>query len=320
MVRPVRALAAALFLVGLLAWPAPGEAQETGLAIQPLRMEYAADPGQEIKGRVRVANQSSAPVEVVLEMHDFSPDGGLSGGVTVGKGTGRSITGWGDLFGDTVTTVPAKGTQDVFYTLRVPLDAPPGGYYGAVVARTNAPGSFVRAGVASLVLVTVRGAPGELRYKADAEDTPPPATVDALPLTLRAVVRNDGNVHFRALYRARITDWRGGEVIVLTNGEGENVLPASARELSVPWQPAGGLIPTMGRFTITQQVTWGAENTLVNLPTRHVWVIPAQWLATLGGAVLAVFMMIVVFLRMFGSYVASQAQQSPGRGRRRGRR
>jgi hypothetical protein len=253
----------------------PALAQTTGssIAISPLTFEITANPGDVITNTVRIFNGSSDPVTVLIHVEDFAPTGETGQAVIEkAESTNYSIATWTSV--DEQEKVIDPGIAGlVNFTIRVPLNAEPGGHYGAITAevRGAAPGgggSAIAQKVAALLLLSVAGDVQENLELVDFRGPSGPV-LNAGAITLTSRFENKGTVHLKPRGFVTITDMFGKEVAQVALDQ-RNVLPGTKRVIETTWQPQGF---TIGRMRAQLTAIYGSKNEPLAASVEF-WVIP----------------------------------------------
>lgn len=223
-------------------------------------------------------------------------------------------------------TVPADSRKKVDLIIKVPQDAQPGGYYGAlrfqpVESADPAANTTVQASAASLVLMTVPGPMTEklsvtdFKIRQDGKSSTSFRSPNDLSLYVR--MKNDGNVHEGPF--GSVTVKRGDKVVYtykFNNDEPRDmILPDTARQWTIPLKN----IDSWGQYTVTGVFTYGQKNDSFNLSVSF-WVIPWTVIIASVVAVLVVIGLIVGIWLFLRSYKRRILNKHGGGGRRGGYR
>ncbi len=279
------------------------------MKISPLRTDLSIAPGKTGVVTVKVTNLTKAPITLQAIQNDF-----VAGDE---NGTPALILDE-DKYAPTHSlkrfmvplqnvTIPAEKTQEVKLTIKVPADANPGGYYGAVRFQPVNSGDSgqvnLNASAASLVLLTVPGDTVEKLILTDfnvmqgsKSDT---IFQSANDLQLAFRLQNTGNIQEGPF--GTITVKQGDEVIYSydfnLDEPREMVLPDSARKWEVPLKNIG----SFGNYTVTATLTYGKKNMTIEA-SKSFWVIPMYVIAIVIAGTLALIGLIVgiwLFLRSY---------------------
>ncbi len=170
-----------------------------GLTIAPLRSQLGVDAGKTATGSILVTNFTSETASVTIAIEKFSVKDG-----TYEYLFGATDSGWIRFAGDKKFELKPNEERKVDYSVAVPDHAPSGGYYYALLAGMDVPGSSITSElrVASLLYVTVDGDDVSRRASVTTASLPP---VTMGPhLAYRYDAKNDGNVHFNAVTYSRL--------------------------------------------------------------------------------------------------------------------
>lgn len=287
---------------------APATSTSNGLntlKISPVRSDISIAPGKSDVVTMKVANMTKAPMTIRAIENDF-----VAGDE---RGTPALILD-ADKFAPTHslkrymvpvpnTTIAPGVTQEIKVTIKVPADAKPGGYYGAVrFSPVSADGSTsvnLNASAASLVLMTVPG-PVEEKVNLTSFNVKQGSKIDTIFQSA-----NDLQVSFRMENKGSIQEgpfgnisvWQGDKVVYSYDFNStqprEMVLPDSARVWDVPLKNIG----SFGNYTIKATLSYGQKNQTIEVK-KSFWVIPIFVIVVSVGSIL-LFVAIIVAIRMF---------------------
>lgn len=178
------------------------------------------------------------------------------------------------------------------YTVTVPANTAPGGYYAVIFAQTSqeqgdeVSGVIPHNRVGNILYITVNG---------DVK-TSGSVTGDALPflsfsptVPLSIKVANDGGVHFETKVTFRVTDITGKEIY---QSEQERiVLPSTVRNISTDWE--SGL--PFGIYTVERQATAAGET--IQLDSQKIVIISPWFLICVVIFIVSVITLFVLRVR-----------------------
>ena len=300
MLKKVTQIFAILFSIMTLSFgqSSPVSAIETGdivMHVKPVEQEVDLAPGQVVRGKVTVQNigrlpfsinVSARPYQVANENYD--PD-------FVTENSYTRLHTW-LTFPQTKFQIQPGATQDVEFVITVPAGVPGGGQYAAVIIETRdgiSPDANVRVSsqIAALLYAHVEGEEhiGGVLMSHDL----PWLGLDS-PLTVRATVKNDGNVDFRLTHSLKIVDFFTNREILnesSVDAEGKplaratpTILPETQRSSSITWSGA----PKLGVFKVTQTIAFLDQN----YTYEQIVILCPIWLA---GAILFFVFLIVLW-------------------------
>lgn len=286
---PLRYAGGILFAFGLSASALPVYAQDNAftLTVAPPLFQLALQPGEAWKSGIQVVNVNPYDITVYAEPVLFRPrgDDGQPEFYVPDAGTETSDTqtlaGWITVPQGAVT-IPREQTFTLPLTITVPLDAPPGGHYAAVLIGTRPPeggteGSAlsVTSSIASLVFLRVAGnvvEHGRVREFSTEKSLYQDAEAR---FTLR--FENQGNVHLRPQGDITIFNMFGkkrGYVPINQEGEGYgSVLPGSTRKYAFNWKSDTGMWD-IGRYRAEATIGYGEEAKQFTHAIAYFYVLP----------------------------------------------
>ena len=259
----------------------------TGLAVTPPTFELNGNPGDNIKNTVRLDNMHPYPVEIAVDLRNFTAvgeDGAV--GITEEQNS-FSLASWIEITPKTITLAP-KTSQYFTFNIKVPLQAEPGGHFGSLIFRTipteklEGSGASLAQEIGALVLLRIAG---ETVEQANIESFHPVKSLfEKGPVGFEIRVRNQGNVHTKPSGTIIITNMLGSQVASVVV-EPKNILPAATRKLEAVWDTKWRLGRYSATYTavLSDQTTRSATTTFTILPYRAI-----------GVALVFVFILIII--------------------------
>jgi len=283
---PVAVAAACLVLCCLGTGRAHAASQD--ITITPTSVSPVINPGATYKGSFQIINQGATgynflayPTPYRVSGEDYTPE------FTV-LPSAPNIAGWLN-FSAPGGHLNAGQTASINYTISVPENVQPGGYYAAAFAETQYPK------VANSITLNERV--GELFYiqvagpvvKKGELITWHSSFLQKPPLTSVIRLQDDGSIHFPAALQLNVKDVLGHTKYGLSTTK--ELLPQTIRRITIPWPKSPGI----GLFKVSGSVSF--LNHHQKLPTR--WVLVMSSRARL--VILAVVIIVVGFwLMRFG--------------------
>lgn len=274
------------------------------LSITPPLIRNNVNPGQIWRSTIKLVNNNPEEINIYVELTDFT--GGKDSGtvkflprITEDKENIR-LSSWVEIDNGPIS-IPAYGSVDIPFTVRVPANAEPGGHYTAILAGTR-PGSNQTKGsslrvsslLASLLLLTVKGdviEKGRIREFSTDKNIYSESQVD-----LKLRFENIGNVHIQPQGEIKIFNFYNkerGKLILNHNTEFGNVLPQSIRSWNFTWQGENNLLD-MGRYRAELIIGYGNEARETIDQTVYFWVIYFKpFLAILAVVTILIFFIVV---------------------------
>jgi hypothetical protein len=281
-------LCRALLTAAFIAFVAPSAAHAASqeITITPTSASPVIAPGATVEGSLQVINQGqtdypytiySAPYRVLDE--DYTPDfTQLPDSVPADKWFSFSGAGGNLKAGQTTT---------IHYTIHVPENIAPGGYYATVFAQTAFPEQANS--------ITLNKRVGEIFYiKVDGTVTEKGALLNwsanflqEPPIVATVRLANTGGVHYPATLQVDVRDIFGQSKYNLDTTK--EILPQTVRKIPIPWNNT----PFIGIFQITGNITMLGQTQ--QLPAQ--WVFVMSMPAKIGFVILLIIIAAVVWLR-----------------------
>ena len=308
--KPILALVvvAASVLGGISAYAQNNQQGGSAIQISPTRTEMTLDKTETKDFTVTVRNITSGPLVAKVYLHDFESDNETGEPRIVTDPNKTSAYSLKKFITNLNDVELAKGeSKNVKFTVAVPPDAVPGGYYGilrfAAVPKSqstdnNQPQVGLTASVAHLVLV---GVPGDVNagLKIDGIWAERDGNRDRLffqPPNKAAVrITNTGSGFLKPFGKVIIT--KGNKEVysyeINKTSPPSNILPKSSRTFKDEIKNIG----SFGRFTITAHISYAEGGEVVSL-SKSFWVIPTWLLVVILVLVIAlVFTLYKLFER-----------------------
>lgn len=289
------------------------------LEIAPPVLNLRGNPGQTVRGTISLRDVSPTPLVVTNQINDFTAQG--EDGIPKllleeGEQSPYSMKSWFRPINQ--ITLKPKEIQGLPFTIDIPKDAAPGGYYAVVRFSASAlgidsTGVSLSASVGALIFMRVNGDAFEklsiAGFNTVTKHNEPKKLFEGTPIAFAVRVKNEGNVHEQPAGRIIITDMFGKTVAGLNvNLPPRNVLPGSIRRFETP----------LDKTVIGNKMLFGlyhAKVTITDAKGQSVtdklsfWVIP--WKLMLFGA----FGLVIAFLvlrRMIRNYNAAIIRRASG--------
>ena len=227
--------------------------------------------------QMSLTNQSDRTVTLVLRASPFIASGDV-GGVDVADDPLPDSQNW-VIISPSVVSLEAGEQVDVTYTILIPQNAEPGGFYFAITALLSSDatvggrpadqittGSAVNLNVASLNLITIEG---PVTYNAQiTEFSAPKILFEYGPVPFIARILNSSTVHIKPVLEIEVNNTWGLENTSLIHLERQNILPQAQRKYEAEF---GGKWH-FGRYSATLNALYGDGQTLSY--TIFFWIMP----------------------------------------------
>lgn len=260
----------------------------TSLAIAPAIIESIAKPGESVKTKVKLANQTNIPLPIKGTVRDFIPNEAVNSE----DASAFQAAGWFTLNPQDFILQPRE-EKEIEVTIDAPRGAEPGGHYATIYFEPLVPKEAVSAG-STLSLARVGSlafliAPGEIEEKLEIAGITLPDYQTLGPVGIRIKLKNTGNLHLVPTASIRVIDMFGRKVAdIKTNIV--TVLPKTEREIEGLWDKKY----LIGKFTFEGEILYGSEMTKVALEKQSVWILP--WHLLLLGLLLLTIVLYVVIV------------------------
>lgn len=281
-------------------------------AVGPGKTEVSVNPGETITKNISITNRVDEKVDFNLTVEDFVGSDDPSKSVVLLGEDKRSPYSLADLIEPEIDSFSLEFGERITIpvTIKIPEDAEPRGYYGAVLVANDPEeeidpdtGEPVVQGktriisrVGSLFLVRVNGEVEESGQLQDFDLIEPVQSVySSKPKGFEVTFKNDGTVHLVPYGEISVTNLLGKEVTRLPL-DAYFVLPESTRSRQVFWSND---FFGIGRYeaTLSMYRGYGSTDDLEGMAVTF-WILP--WKILLG-----VFVAVVVLITLI-YYVASR--------------
>lgn len=195
------------------------------LMISPVIFDLDMKPGDTLKERVTVVNNSNSSVDIITEVADFTYD--KTGEMKFieeneDNPSVSSVKKWLS-YPEKEFTIEGNKTKDIFFDINVPQNGDPGAHYGVIFFRSKPQGGGtigISARVGALVLVTLPGNTKKtgtvsnfiVGNMGEGNKFTPQNFFETGPVNFSFQVLNTGNVHFKPEGYITIKDMWGNKV------------------------------------------------------------------------------------------------------------
>jgi hypothetical protein len=269
------------------------------IVVSPPVRELELPRGSANSYQISLTNRGEQTVTLVLRASPFTASGD-TGGVDVADDSLPDSQNW-VVINPSVVTLESGEQIDITYTVVVPQDAQPGGFYFAITALLAGDttvsgqasqittGSAVNLNVASLNLVSIEG---DVSYAAQvSEFSTPKALFEYGPVPLTAKILNSSPVHIKPILEVEVRNTWGLESASLIHLEDQNILPQAQRkyetEFSGKWH--------FGRYAATLNGLYGDGQSLTY--TIFFWILPWKVMVAVLLALVILILLIVSIRR-----------------------
>lgn len=325
--RSISLVSLGFFALSLLVVPNMSLAAEA-IMLSPSRVEELVAPGQIVTRSIKVTNNSESPKKIYAYLRDFTAEGeeGKPRLIVPGSESGSFMSSWVSITSEGIDVAPGAEI-DFPYTVTVPQNAGPGGYYGAIIFGTHAPDVKIDSaekgaaiGVAqqagSLLLLQI---PGDANETASVRDFVSDKEFYNTPFKVNftARIQNQGNVHVKPRGAIEITNMLGNKVSnVRINESGANILPNSTRRFEAPWSGTFGF----GKYKAQLVLSYGTSaeqggNGMQSLTAvKYFWIFPWKIIGFAVSGIVFLIAAIFIFLKFYKNKAIESAMSEMGVG------
>jgi hypothetical protein len=255
------AMAALSLAVSVIALPATAASTQS-FQISPPTANYAANPGGQSKGTIKVTNLTDTQISLKLNKQNFVAKGEEGEIELVDNGDPLySLAPWFNLIEPNVD-IPARATVEVHYLIDIPANAEPGGRYGTIIFSSAAPklpqgvsGATVQQDIAGIVFQRINGAASE--HLDVVTFSPENHSSEYGPVLLNTRLKNTGTVHEKATGTITIKNMFGFQVAKFPLEE-HFVIPGSIRHLKNTWPSGKSSQWLFGSYTADLSATYAS--------------------------------------------------------------
>lgn len=291
------------------------------LEIAPPVINLRGNPGETVRGTISLRDVSPTRLIVSNEINDFTAQG--EEGIPKllleeGETSPYSMKSWFRPVGQ--LELKPKEIQGLPFTIDIPKDAAPGGYYAVVRFSATAPdidttGVSLSASVGALIFMRVNGDAYEklsiAGFNAVSKNNEPKTVLEGTPITFAVRIKNEGNVHEQPAGRIMITDMFGKTVAGLNvNLPPRNVLPGSIRRFETHLDKTViGKKMLFGMYRATVTITDAKGQTSTDKIT--FWVIPWKLMLIGAFALILGFLFLRRAIRNYNQTIIRRATGAP---------
>lgn len=277
--------------------------------ILPMSQRFSLEPGEVYTGKVTVVNPADATENFAYKV-SVTPYSVIGRDYTVDLATENNrsmITKWIKIDEPTGEIAPNE-SKDVEFTITVPEDVPAGGQYAAITVASDDSlesneGVAVQ-NVFEMASIIYGSVAGETKRGGDILENYVPGFSAVVPVKLRAVLQNEGNIHEDATFIIQVSNAFNGTVILPTEGDdgiyNEVVMPETTRDV----ERNVSNLPSIGVMKISQTIYYNGK---VETKEKNVIICPIWFLAlvllTLASIITAIVMTVKRHKKKKKSYI-----------------
>ncbi|MFH1193664.1 MAG: hypothetical protein V1661_01575 [bacterium] len=289
--------------------PAASAADALSLTITPPFFQLTIGPGEFWASNIKITNSNPYDLTLYASVMNFKAEGEGGQGQffpvaenEAGKG---SLARWVEVTKEPIL-VPKGQSIEMPFSVRIPADAEPGGYYAAILIGTQ-PGQYESKGpvvkvasmVSSLLFVRIKGAVREDGFIR--EFIAEKSFYQKPQVDFKLRFENIGNVHLKPQGEVVIYNMWGkekGKISLNQDSEFGNVLPQTTREFNFSWDGEEGLFE-IGRYKALAVLTFGQEAKQNVSYITYFWIIPVKPLLWALGILIALVLLVVISIKVY---------------------
>jgi hypothetical protein len=269
--------------------------------VTPMSQRVSLKPGEVYNGSITIINpvNSESDFNYKATVTPYSVVGEDYAADLATKSNYNMMTDWVKIEEPTGTLKP-NNSKEIKFSIKVPENAPAGGQYATIAISQDQSTDAKDGGVAvnnvfemaSLIYAEVAG---ETKHETEIIENQIPGFVTSAPITLKALLKNEGNVHETATIVIEAKDFFTGNVIVETENDAnrytELVMPETTRAVE---RNINENLPALGVVHIEQTIYYNGEQSVT---TRDVIICPVWFMILLGVTITAIVGTIVMIVR-----------------------
>jgi hypothetical protein len=251
-----------------------------GAQLSVEKSSFEIDPGGKESSFLTVKNFQTTSLKLTLCAIDYKASSYEDGKPEyfVTSDPDKAVSSWVKADSQTSITLKPSETYNYKYSINIPKDTLPGGYYVSVgicpvydETAAKDSNSLVESKVVIPLQIKVKG---DVNASGDVIEffNTPTASLNQLPSEFVIRFKNDGKVHIKPTGIIKITNIFGtqvGEIKVNSDASGAGlVLPDSIRKYTVDWQSHNGF--AQGPLTATLTISFDRNDHETTIVTRKI--------------------------------------------------
>ena len=273
--------------------------QNNSFTILPMSQRFSLDPGKTYKGKITIVNPADATsdFEYIASVSPYSVVGEDYTADLVTQSNHSEISKWIKI-SEPVGKVAPNESKDVEFTIKVPVDAAAGGQYATINVSSNAANSSDNGvsvqNIFEMASVIYANVSGEIVHDGEIIENNIPGFSAVTPVTLSALISNNGNVHEDATFVIAVSDVFSGHVILPTEEDAgqynEIIMPDSTKKI----ERNISNLPAIGLVKVSQTIYYNGD---VSIVEKNIFICPIWFMALALLTFAAVITTIVMIIR-----------------------
>lgn len=267
--------------------------------VLPMSQRFSLEPGKTYSGKVTVVNPADATENFKYKV-GVSPYGVMGEDYTADLTTDytrSAISKWIKIAEPTGELKPNE-TRDVEFTITVPNDAPAGGQYAAITITSDneqaATSGVAVQNVFEMASIVYARVAGETKHEGEILENNVPGFSTTVPVTLSALISNNGNVHEDATFVISVSDAFTGRVILPTEEDdgqySEIIMPETTRKI----ERNVSNLPAVGVVRVKQVIYYNGD---VSEVSKDIWICPIWFMALVAATIISIVVAIVMIVK-----------------------
>lgn len=268
------ALSLAAIFLSLVLFPSVASANNSIIAIPP-RLDLLTDPGKTVTATLKIHNDFDIQELFTIDVQDFVVIDNIGTPIPVNASNNRwALRKW--ITAPDVIPVDAHATQTLSISIKVPMNALPGGHYAMITYQPHgdinpgelkSTGNLIAQRVGTLIYLQVSGAINE---KASVIQFKIPKFQEQGPVEIAGLVENNSDIHVNPQGSITIFNPLNTKVAELPLEIG-NIFPEASRGFTTNWNQKWG----WGRYRADLNLAYGNTGGLI-AATVFFWLFPIR--------------------------------------------
>ena len=269
--------------------------ENSTFTVLPMSQRFSLEAGETYEGSISVVNPADATEDFLYKIEVLPygvSDESYSADFTTTSGHSE-IAKWITVAEPTGSIKPNE-TKKIEFTIEVPEDAPPGGQYAAIAVSSNAKmessGGVAVNNVFELASLVYANVAGEITFGGEILSNDVPGFVVSPPITVGALLSNEGNTHEDATIIITASNFFTGEVILPTEENAgqysEIIMPDSTRYATREISN----LPALGIVKVSQAIYYRGDYSVVE---RNVMICPIWFMVLVLLTIVSIIAAIV---------------------------
>jgi hypothetical protein len=314
----------------------PVEAQTSAIGIKIVPAVLGGDgpllvkPGDFLSEELSVTNKSDKELDMYAYLRDFkaADEKGSPELIVPGTESGNYISSWINITSEPIRFLPGQEIK-IPYTISIPNNVGPGGYYGAIVFGTQAPktkpgeaekGAAIGVAQQATALILLR-VDGKSDERADIREFKTDKNIYSTPFEVKftAKVENLGNVHIQPVGMIEVKNMFDKKVAsLMVNEDRNNVLPKSSRSYGSSWKENFGFGKYQALITLSYGLpaNKGGDGRKSVTMSHYFWVLPTKMVSFVVIGILVFVGLMTITLKMYKRKAIKEAMERMGNGHR----